>query len=451
MAKTASRRGVALVKRVLPSGKVSWLGRWTDPRTGKRKFISMESIGKTSAQARNRWARDKSAALLKERGALAVSRPVEEPKRTRLSDAVAEFDAETQRRVEIGDLRPATLRDYAVAGRVLSAWAAEAGLEFAQDIRADALPSLKAWIIDRPRHVSEKSSKGRKAKRGARVATAQRRSPSSANHDLRVVRAALAHWRRCGLVNVTRDELADRLPPLRVERQESDALGPQDARSLILACLRHDAETNTAAPLSLVALSLLLLGVRSSEFLALRWDDVNPDHREEGGSEPVGAVTVQAAASKTRRARVVSFAVSPAMRPLLAAWKVRTAAESSGLVFGDLVTASTMKRGFDLAARRHGGPRVGPQRLRRTTGSVLVCAPGILGSAAVALASHRQGHTQQIAEKFYQRAIQGLPRDARTVEDALGIADLVPRVLDVVQGRPVEATPENAVPRAVAS
>jgi hypothetical protein len=76
------------------------------------------------------------------------------------------------------------------------------------------------------------------------------------------------------------------------------------------------------------------------------------------------------------------------------------------------------------------------QALRRTCGTFLTNAPGIFGAASAYRSAKQLGHSVQIAEKHYLGLVRGIPRDARTVEAAMQIDDVMGQLLARASGRP---------------
>ena len=108
-----------------------------------------------------------------------------------------------------------------------------------------------------------------------------------------------------------------------------------------------------------------------------------------------------------------------------------------------------MTEGSAKAARRRllsrfGAPEFTWQDLRRTCGTYLTCAPGIYGAASDYLSSERLGHSLAVAKKHYLRAVTDVPRDARTLEDGLGIDDLLQELIRRTAGREPDAQPQGA-------
>src|SRR5690606_38733016 len=67
---------------------------------------------------------------------------------------------------------------------------------------------------------------------------------------------------------------------------------------------------------------LILTGCRRGEALTLRWSDVDLDALDASGDR-VGEIRLRASDVKTGRGRVIGLEVSPALRRLLAAMRLR--------------------------------------------------------------------------------------------------------------------------------
>ena len=69
------------------------------------------------------------------------------------------------------------------------------------------------------------------------------------------------------------------------------------------------------------------------------------------------------------------------------------------------------------------------QALRRAYGTFLTNAPGIFGAASAYRSAKQLGHSVQVAERHYLGLVRGIPREARTLEAAMQIEDLVANVV----------------------
>jgi hypothetical protein len=114
--------------------------------------------------------------------------------------------------------------------------------------------------------------------------------------------------------------------------------------------------------------------------------------------------------------------VSPALRALLAALRLSTGGK--GKVFR--LTADAADAAAKRLKREFGAPSdFGWQMLRRTCGTFLTNAPGIFNAASAYRSAKQLGHSLAVAERHYLGVERGIPRDARTLEAAMQIEELV--------------------------
>ncbi len=156
--------------------------------------------------------------------------------------------------------------------------------------------------------------------------------------------------------------------------------------------------------------------MRRGEALALRWDDIDLDALDHDGNR-VGELQLRATATKTRYARTIGLEVSPGTRRLLAHMKLQSRGER---VFegytADMVTKARARLIADF-----GAPRFSWQSLRSTCGTYLTNAPAIFGAAAPFMSAKQLGHSVVVAERHYAGLLRGIPRSARTLDEAMKI------------------------------
>jgi integrase len=203
--------------------------------------------------------------------------------------------------------------------------------------------------------------------------------------------------------------------------------------NLLDACLRHDAETFDATrdelqgnsalgttprhtPIGGFALYVLLTGCRLGEALRVEWKDVDL----EDGEIHIGTE------SKTSTARGIDIDVTPALRRLLAAQKLRTGGKGSVWDLTDGEATAAMKR----LKETYGAPTQGGwQLLRVSCQSYLASAPSIYGAASVFLAAKRGGHSVAVCEKHYAGAIKNISPEAKTLEAVMQIEEQCRQVI----------------------
>lgn len=130
----------------------------------------------------------------------------------------------------------------------------------------------------------------------------------------------------------------------------------------------------------------------------------------------VGEIRLRAAEVKTKTARVVGLEVSPALRRLLAAMKLRAGDEER--VFPAL-TPDVLSSARARLVGEYGAPAFTWQVLRSTCATYLVNAPSIYGAASAFLAARQLGHSVVVAERRYAGQLRGISREARTLEAAM--------------------------------
>jgi integrase len=158
--------------------------------------------------------------------------------------------------------------------------------------------------------------------------------------------------------------------------------------------------------------TLLLTGMRFSECLNLE-----SRHCQELDSR--GCIELGAEDTKTNAARTIWLQESPSLIPLLSERLRRNGVIREHRIWGNLT-----KPAIDyvkLRVIKAGCPSFTWQALRRTCGSYLTCAPGIYGGASSFNSAKRLGHSVTIAERLYVGALRGIPFEAKTLEEAMGL------------------------------
>jgi integrase len=235
----------------------------------------------------------------------------------------------------------------------------------------------------------------------------------------------------------------------RVKQEEAptelrEFLRPAQVKRLLEASQRHDAATFSMTrrekdgeapkggtgrytPVSGFVLFVLLSGVRLGEALRLQWKDVDLEACDHAGNA-VGEFRIRAFESKTKKARVVTLGVSPALRRLLVAQKVRTGGR--GRVWPDVTEDGAIKAMRRLRVTYGAPPEFTWQALRRTCSTYLVNSPGIFGAASAYQAAKQCGHSVLVMEKNYSGVVRGIDPALRDLESVLkteGLADRIVR------------------------
>jgi integrase len=429
--------GVVLTPRSLPGGGTSWRARYRDPDTGKLVFVTLNSVALPTHAARRQWAIRKSQNLAKRRMAIAGGATL--ITRTPLSEAVEGYLVACENR-----LRKRTLEVYRDAANKFLSWTEESGIENLSELTAAKLTTFReSRIGTRKRSVKKGGGRGRRKNSTAL------RSVSSINIELRSIKTMLLQWRsEEKLPNVDREAISRCLKSLPIPREAPAYLSSGACRKLLESALRHDREvfkitreehdglrpigsTRRYEPIAPFVIFLLLSGCRVGEALALRWSDTDLDALDADGRK-VGEIRLRGSATKTKQWRVIGLEVCPSLHSLLATMRLKSGGE--GYVFGGKAPLphTRVEAARKRLLRVYGAPRFSWQNLRQTTGTYLTNAPGIYGAASVFMSAQQLGHSVAVAERHYLDVVRGIPREARTLEQAMQIEDITREVVDSV-------------------
>ncbi len=429
--------GVVLIPPETSGRHPYWRARYRDADSGRMTKVRLNPVELPSEEARREWAKRKSKALAKRQMELEEGAP--RATGSELKDVIDRYyDAHPQ-------LRERTLTAYRGATDKLLAWAKKAGITKADDVTRAGLLEFKKRAIAERRHGRVPGGK-----RGEVAPTSKPRSAYSVNRELRGVRTVLGYLRDLDLLpRLTHDDLRRALKRLPVASERIEYLKPNECRQLLEAALLHDAETFAETrdehtgegrrrigttpryePIAPFAAYVLLTGCRLAEALALEWRQVDLDALDHDG-RPVGEIHLAGAATKTHKARTIGLEVSPALRDLLIAIRPERA---KGNVFG--LSRGTAEAAGKRLRAEYGAP--GPfswQALRRSCGTYLTNASGIFGAASAYRSAKQLGHSVQVAERHYLGLVRGIARDVHTLEDAMGIGDLIARITMLARDR----------------
>lgn len=430
--------GVVIKQRKLPSGATTYRARFTDPDTGREVYVTLDGeLGLATGDARGLWAKRKAETLAKRRAELAAGAPTKT--HTTFDDALSAYREGAEKL-----LRASTLGTYEQAFAWLRRWASERGLAHVEALTPALLADLKDALVAGDKRVVKKG-----ARRGTRTSSTAKRSPVTINTYLKNIKLVLNHLRARGLTpGLSKDAIGDALKPLSVPREQAEYLTATKIANLLDAAMRHDADTYVETreehaglrkrgttprytPIAPFTAFLLLTGCRRGEALGLTWGDVDLTAVDSQG-HAVGEIRLKAAATKTKHARTIGLEVSPALSTMLAAMKLK--AGDGPFVFGgknpyttDLVEAARARM-----IDEYGAPKFDWQMLRSTCATYLTNAPCIFGSATVFMSARQLGHSVAVAERHYLNVHRGIPREARTLEAAMQVEDLM-RVVTAVR------------------
>lgn len=447
------------------SDQTSWVARWKDPDSGAWCQVSLDGLGYTTDEGRRSWAVSKAQALTKRRQELAAGavRHSKRDVRAAVQDYI-DHSEKTKRPGTVEAMRPALAR--------FVEWAEKRGIKTTDEVMKH---DLAAFREDLAAATTLDPVKG--AKRGARCVGGKRLSPVSINSYLKAIKACLNWLRRTGLLAHVphHEDITEAMGAVQTSDEGPEFLTATQARAVLVACLAHDdarwsltrdehdgkceaGSTPKHTAIAPFVAFLLGTGCRVGEALSLEWSEVDLDALDDAG-RAVGAVTVTAAKSKTKKARVVGLEVCPGVRALLAAKRdALKAADRApiGRVFSEH-TESSIKRAIERLNRPapgpgarqraagYGAPAFAWHTLRRTAGTHLVCAPSIYGGSALSAAAKQLGHSAVIAEKRYVGRVRGIPHGLTTLDEVLGISDALAEVTRRIGGAPALAPAARAV------
>lgn len=435
--------GVKLFTRKRKRG-VAWYARWIDPETRRTTEVSLDGLGLRNDESRRDWCIAKSRSVHERRAALAAGSPIRT--RTSVVKAIEGYYAG----LAAEGKRPGTLRTYKDGTVPFGRWSESSGLQFVEDLTGAKLESFRKWFVALR---AKQPARGTGSGQGTKVQGTRPRSPHYINKGLRAVRTMLNQWRREGILpELDSDAIKDHLRGVRAPLEEPRYLRTFQLQTLLEAALRHDAETwketrrehagvvprgttPRYAPIFPFIVACLLTGCRYSEVAALSWNEV--DLR-------LGEIHFTACRTKTSRARRVAMDVTPGLWQLLTELKLKSGGQP--YVFG--ADRRRTRNDTESARRRlvkvYGAPRFNWQDLRRTCGTFLACAPGVYAAAGVFHAAKRLGHSVMVSERHYAGAITDVPAEAKTLEEAMGIAGFLPTVSNSARKEPAIVIQLNA-------
>jgi integrase len=402
------------------SGAMGWRARFTDPDSGKTVKRALDRSLRTKAD-REDYACRLSDQLARRR--LDLESGASKSTGTPFADAIQRYYSAHP------NLRPKTVTTYEAGTDKLLRFAREHRIRTVDDLDRRKLMVFREQLIKQPKR--QNAAKGR---RGQKTEGAERRSNESINRELRAVKTCLLYLIDADLfAKLSPDDVRRCCKPLKTSTDRKEFMRPAAMRKLLAAALRHDADTFKATraehggdapegstpkylPIAPLVAFAALSGCRFGEAIDLTWNLVDLDALDASGNT-VGEIYIDSS-SKTAKARTIGLEVSPALRKLLAALRLKTGGKGS--VFG--LTPGEARAAMKRLKAQYGAPdAAGWQILRVTVATFLCNAPGIYRAASAFMEARQLGHSVIVAEKHYAGLIRGIPIEARTLEAAMQI------------------------------
>lgn len=368
-----------------PKGRLDGEGSVYQRADGR--WVASVSLGRSEDGHRHRrvaygWTRDEALAAKRELLAEKEGRGAGARRRTGTLDDYLRgwLDGTLAHRVAVGEMASSTRETYERKLRC-DVFGTALGRKRLRDLEPDDVRAWLAWLTQRP------TSRGRV------------RTPGGVALVFRVLRSALN--------DAVEDGLLVQSPARHVHAPGAVFRGEPLTFAEVEAIL---ASPSTLRPLFA---TLLFLGLRHGEALALRWDDVDLD-----------AGVVRVPGTKTRASRASVPIPGPAivvLREHRAAQRERRMAAAywgdAGLVFastaGTLLSQSNVSREFNRVCEVAGVPHRRIHDLRHTTASLLYAA-GVPVETISVILRHKSA---TVTREIYTHVFEDVKREAA---DALG-------------------------------
>lgn len=416
---------------------------YTDPDTNRPVYERLDPDLYPTGESRKQWAIRKSLALRKR--TVEISDGARKKTGESFDDLIELFIADNE------NLREGTLDEYKRSLRVFSQWTDGEGNTDPDRLRRADLFAFRVYAMKLPK---KQAARGRK--RGQSATLPKRRSLITVNGDLRVVGTFL-RWmiKTERLPKLHLDDLVTGLERYDFIPDPPEYLARREIVRSLWSAMRHDlavfamtreekeaGEKGTTrryisiAPFFAVA---FLAGMRLDELCLIEWRTHVDLEYEDIDGNVIGQIKLRAQDTKTKRARFVSFEVSPLLRKLMLALYKKTGGK--GGVFGvtyDEAQAANQRLRDDFKAPA----KLTYQIARSTCSTYLTNAPGIYGAAASFHAAKQLGHSQEVQEKHYAGLVKGIRPEIKALEGAMKIETEVKMIIDMINGKPVEV-PED--------
>lgn len=388
--KRSPHPGVVFQREELPSGAKRVRARFVDPDTNKTKWETVPAAHTVSERALRNWGESKRQELDARR------REIDLGAARKLGHTVADgIDAYINDKK--ADAAKRTVENYEETAVVFKAWAATVELVSLDDLTGQLLAQFHSWLkVKFP-------------------------NPASANRYTRETKAMCNWWRKLGYAPMLNsDRIKDALVALRVPRKKKEYLRVAEIRQMFEAALAYEQTAELCAPVAAFLAFVLLTGCRADEACALEWSWI--DFAD-------GSVELPEWAVKTGEWRRVDLsAATPGLAALLERMKNRRNPKHKWVWLGHARLKYDTAKNWPRRLPNHGSPKFNLQQLRVTAATFLANAPSIWKDASLFKATAQLGHSRDVALMHYLGLVR-VPVEAVTLEQAMGIADLLPRIL----------------------
>jgi integrase len=399
-------RGVYLIP---PRGRrnPSWRVRWTDPDTRAIRVRTLTPLEAKSIETRRDAARKLWRDIMIRKAEIANGATPHALADTGLRPAFEKYF----------ELMTGSVSDKTQARRQLVVerfieWANEKGIHKVRQVTKPQLMLFRPVVVNAPRRTQATGDK-----RGVVVATSERRKPGSINLELRDIAGALNALRKLELLRLSPENIYEALELMTEVDNEIVFLRQAGLRQFFEACQKHDDDKwsdgrkRNKIPVRGFFATTLLSGLRSKEVRGIEATDLRLSEH---------GCAIRPELNHSRAHRVIDLKVSPVLTRLLTQQAVLV---KSGPLYA--ISEDRIERLRTRLMERYGAPAFGMHALRRTCGTFLACAPSVFGAAANYMAAKQLGHSVKVAEDHYQGLVKNIPREALTIEAAMGIEDLV--------------------------
>jgi integrase len=406
MARTKRKKspGVSLLKPQKGSRK-GWRIAYTDPDTGKQVRRAIPAHHTRSTDLREDYCVRKSEEIADRKRE--IDKGATRKSATSIADAV---DRWLDRYPD-----PRTQETYRRGSSLFIEWSRDRGFVTFDDVDEGTLTSFRDDLYTDTLAPATLNKHLRSLSTFLTWAIGSKYTPKLHKDDL----SALKKWEVMTELRPYLDSKQVRKAFEAVQRHDDDCHAMTRAEK-VEGRRRRRGSTPKFDPLMPLLVLISLTGLRLKEAVQITWDDFDPDKLDASG-KVIGEIMVRAIISKTKRARRIPLDHSPALRRYLIQRKLSSTDDTIASLSYDQAA-----KGLKRIRAIYGCPSTFSwQAMRRTVSTFLTSAPNIFHASAHSKAAKRLGHSWKIAETHYADDIAGISADATTLEDALGIADLI--------------------------